>query len=311
MEEIAKDATGEDSRKVTEIVARATGAAKSAEVIVITPGMAAILFLHHNTHNRTWSLPKIREYQRRINLGAWKFNSNGAGFFTTGAIADMQHRLAAHALCEVAWEVTVTYGVDPDAADTMDCGDPRGGDDAAGIKYDVVDSSAKLGTLKGAYSYFYSIDKDQTFKLRSPEEKALAIKENDAMLTEAIELGKKSRSGVTIPQFKQTDSAILAFIHLKAGVLTREKILEHLQRFQTGVLRIGENEAHFAGAKVIADNRSRVSKGKEKVERLTAMREYGIVVTAIKAAEAGLVPSAAQLRAAVQKGKSLPDPRPE
>ena len=114
---------------------RATGSAHDCAIMTFTPGMGAILFLHHNTHNRTWKLAKIREYQRRINLGDWKFNSNGAGFFTTGAISDMQHRLAAHVLCDMPWEVTVTFGVDPDAADTMDCGDPRGGDDAADIKY--------------------------------------------------------------------------------------------------------------------------------------------------------------------------------
>lgn len=113
MEQIAREATDEDRRKVEEIVRRATGSAHDCAIITFTPGMGAILFLHHNTHNRTWKLAKIREYQRRINLGDWKFNSNGAGFFTTGAISDMQHRLAAHVLCDMPWEVTVTFGVTP------------------------------------------------------------------------------------------------------------------------------------------------------------------------------------------------------
>lgn len=312
MKQIASEATEKEVKDTEALVRRATGAGESAEVYILTPPVQALLFLNHNTHNRTWKLAKVREWQRRINLGSWKFNTNGAGFFITGAVADGQHRYAAHALCGSTWKVTITFGVDPDAADTMDCGDVRTGDDAADIKYSITESKPKLDIIRAAYSYYASMDKkDETFKLRSPAERAIALKENDSQLAEAIDLGKASARGVTNPQFTAKAAATQAFILLKGGLFPAEKILEHLQRFQTGVLRLGENDAEFAAAKFITDNRSKALKGKEKAEKLSALREYGIVTAAIMAAEAGTVPTAANLRAAVAKGKPLPDPRPQ
>jgi hypothetical protein len=136
------------------------------------------------------------------------------------------------------------------------------------------------------------------------------VERNNVLLTEAVELGHQSRENITRPQFKQTDAATLAYIFLKSG-MPREKVITHLARFQIGALRMGENEAHYAGTKLIADTRTKVAKGKERVEKLPPLKEWVIVGTAIKAAEAGYVPTAQQLRAAVQRGKRFPDPRPE
>jgi phage tail tape-measure protein len=54
---------------------------------------------------------------------------------------------------------------------------------------------------------------------------------------------------------------------------------------------------------------AKAAKGKEKAEKLSALREYGIVTAAILAAEEGRVLTAANFRASIAKGKPLPDPR--
>jgi hypothetical protein len=131
-----------------------------------------------------------------------------------------------------------------------------GGDDAAAIKFNVADPKAKLAILRSAYSYYATMDKkDEAFKIRSPGEKASAIKENDALLAEAMELGKASSRGVTNPQFSTHAASTEAFILLKGGWRPSEMILKHLQQFQTGVLRLGENDGEFAAAKYITETR--------------------------------------------------------
>jgi hypothetical protein len=312
LRDIAKEATPEERQWVDDLIQLAKGAARTAKVITFTPAAGALVFLEHNSMNRDWDAPSTVEIIRQINNGDYKYNGQGAIFYTTGILGDKQHRIAAHALAGLPLETPVSFGIDPDAAPTIDCGGCglRDGAAASKIVYDIKDPGVKQTVLRNASRYFFGIDKDPSFKIRSVPEMSRALNDNNEMLTEAVELGQQSRENITRPQFKQADAATLAYIFLRAG-MPREKVIMHLSRFQIGALRMGENDAHFAAIKVIADTRTKVAKGKEKVEKLPPLKEWVMVVAAVKAAEAGNVPTAQQLRAAVQRGKRFPDPRSE
>jgi hypothetical protein len=102
IEAVAKTASLDDRKRVEEIVRTAKmGKKENSKVMIITPAMAAIIFLEHNAHNRDWRAEggnkSAREYERRMRGGHWRYNNQGIGFYVDGQLEDGQHRLSASA----------------------------------------------------------------------------------------------------------------------------------------------------------------------------------------------------------------------
>jgi len=81
---IAAKATEVDKKKVEEILLHAGHGEFASSVQKFSPAVSAILFLHHNPHNRDWTAEKSIEYARRMRDGEWQRNNATIGFYRDG-----------------------------------------------------------------------------------------------------------------------------------------------------------------------------------------------------------------------------------
>lgn len=300
---IAAGATADDKKKVAEIIARAKKAKRDAGVFTITAAVAAILFLQHNPHNRDWRPegPKsCGEYARRMSTQQWKFNNASIGFYVDGQLEDGQHRLSALAIAGHSADVAVVFGIERDAVVTVDDGLGRHGADHA--KMDGIrDSKVKQTIIKIATAYMAKSG-DKTAVLRSEAEVAASIKSNNELLDEAIEIGSASSRNVVDPVLKGATAQTIAYLMLTSA-WEPQRIREKLALFQTGVSTDGEKTPYFVAGEVIKSARKRV----EAKDRLNTVKEIGVAVFAMIAAERGVKAlTAGSVRGAVKK--ELPSP---
>jgi hypothetical protein len=138
---VATSATETDRRTVQEILSRAASGEYGSKTHDLTPGVAALLFIEHNPHNRDWDPSWTLELARRMTAHLWKKNNEPPGFYKDGALADSQHRLAAAALAAITWTTVIVFGMDREAVMTIDAGRRR--DAASALKMDGM-HDAKL-----------------------------------------------------------------------------------------------------------------------------------------------------------------------
>jgi hypothetical protein len=298
----ASKAAASDHKAVADLVKRATGAVYSTSLVSLTPGVAALLFLNHNSHNRPWKPNWTMELARRMRAGLWKRNSMSIGFYTDGTVEDMQHRIAAAAIAEYTLNVPCVFGVEKDAVDTIDGGSRRSGADHAGLD-GIQDSPKKQAVIKSAASYFVRAG-DLSAALKSESEVKTAIETNDQMLTHAIEIGERSRSkiaggGVLKPSASDT----MAYIMLRTG-RTKQSTLEWLALFQQGISTLGENDPMFIAAREIESRRKKQARG----EKMNLTKEIGIAVFALLQSEKGIKSVQPRHVKAAVDGKTVPDP---
>lgn len=300
--EIAASASETDRNAVTKLVKRAENAEYSSDVITLTAGMCALLFLFHNSHNRPWSASWSEELARRMKAGNWKKNSMSAGFYKDGLLEDGQHRLAAAAISGTAWIVVLVFGVEQGSVDTIDGGRRRSGADHA-LLDGIADPTKKQAIIKAAASYFVRSGNAEA-ALKSEAEVKNAIEFNDGLLVQAIEIGVQSRERIPDPQLKESTASAIAYIMMKSEwpiQIIREK-LAYFQ--QCGGSQLGENDPFFVTVKLLEDGRRRAAKG----EKLTTNKEMAYVLLAfIEAAKGTKAVQKKRFVDAVKK--SLPDPR--
>jgi hypothetical protein len=300
---VCTKASADDKKRISEIIAQAKRGEFMATVAVITPPMAAILFLEYNPHNRDWRPDgprSCREYSRRMTAGQWKKNNATVGFYCDGQIEDGQHRLSAAALAGYTLEVTIVFGIQRDAIVTVDDGLARHGSDHAKLN-GILNASVKQTIIKTAAAYLVKAgDKDAA--LKSEAEIFEAIKMRDALLDEAIEIGKASGQNIVEPVLKDAAAATLTYLML-TNAWPAQRIREKLALFQTGVDNDGEKTPFFVAAEVIKTAR----KKSEAKDRLSGVKELGVAVYAMTAAERGVrALSSGTLRGAIKK--ELPNP---
>src|SRR4051812_15510618 len=80
----AANATDDDRRFVAALVQKAVGATFHPEVLILTPGACALLFLDHNPHNRALKPKGTLEYARRMRAQDWALNFATIGFYDDG-----------------------------------------------------------------------------------------------------------------------------------------------------------------------------------------------------------------------------------
>ena len=302
---IAASASEQDRKAVDKLIRIAQDSGDLVSVVqTLTPAMCALIFLFHNSHNRPWSPQWTLEMVRRMENGLWRKNSMAAGFYTDGTLEDGQHRLAASALAGMPWTVAVVFGIEHDAIDTVDGGRRRSGADHAFLD-GIIDPSKKQQIVKAAAAYFLRLG-DKGAALRSEAEVKAAIEENDALLSQALEIAAQSRANLPTPLLKEGTAAAIAYVLSKAlppwpTQTIREK-LAFMQ--QAGGSALGENDPFFLAAKALDDGRKRSARG----EKLTTTKEMGIVIFAFSEAERGQkAVHKRKLEAAVKK--TVPDPR--
>lgn len=301
---VAAKATDGEKKQVDDILARALKG-KGTDVYMITPAMAAILFLNHNAHNRDWRVEGQKsclEYARRMTSGQWKWNNASIGFYTDAQLEDGQHRLSGAAVSGHTLETAVVFGVDRDAKVTVDDGAARHASDA--VKLDgIANARAKQILVKFAAGYNTKVGQVGA-ALMSESDIADAIKAKSFMLDEALAIGEASVQNIRQPVLKATQAAELAYLMLSADpAWSEQRVREALALFQTGQSTEGEKTPFFIAADVIVTARGK----RQQRDRLSPMKEIGVAVAAMIASECGIrAVSATALRAAV-KG-TLPSP---
>lgn len=73
-----------------------------------------------NVRNRPMNQAIVKKYAQDMNEGRWKRTHQGIAFDCMGRLVDGQHTLAAIRASGKPQELTVTYGLDPDAFEVID-----------------------------------------------------------------------------------------------------------------------------------------------------------------------------------------------
>lgn len=95
-----------------------------ARMVTLTPKLAAQL-LQKNTHNRSVSHPRVRQYAADMRKGQWAFNGEAIKVSADGQVLDGQHRLLAVIDADRAIETVLITGLPNAAQETMDQGRAR------------------------------------------------------------------------------------------------------------------------------------------------------------------------------------------
>lgn len=270
-----------DRRALADLVEEARRGAYAATVKTITPGMGAMLFLNHNPHNRDWSPLWSQELQRRMTTGQWRKNNASIGFYADGVLADGQNRCVASALANFTMNVPVVFGIDRDAITTIDNGKLRHASDA--VKLEGISHPKRKEALVKTVAAYMVKTGDRSSQLRSETEIARQIERDNVMLEDAIEIGMASANNIATPQLKEAIACGTAYLMLKGNWPT-SRIREKLAAFQTGVSQDGENEPFFVAATVLGKARD----ARTKKDRLTPVRELGVVMYAMTVSEKGI-----------------------
>lgn len=95
-----------------------------ARMCTLTPELATKL-LARNTHNRTVSAPRVRQYAADMRAGNWMFNGEAIKVSEDGQILDGQHRIRAVIDSDCTVETLLITGLPAVAQETMDQGRAR------------------------------------------------------------------------------------------------------------------------------------------------------------------------------------------
>jgi hypothetical protein len=301
IQKVADTATPEDFKLAEKLTAK--NSTYTTAIFTITPGAAALVWLHHNTHNRDFRPGRAYEYARRMRDGEWKQNNATFGFYKDGDVEDCQHRLAAMALSGMTLTVVCVFGIDRDAIATIDDGAARHASDAVQLE-GILDPNRKQAVIKAAASYLKR-NGGGAAALHSQVQIADEIRKNDELLTQAIALGDASSVGVNAPYLKPAQANTLAYILLISG-WPEDLVKKNLLHMQTGASSTGnESEPRFQGMNYITKARA----SKARADRISGIKELGILVFTIVEAQKGIkAVNKAKILAAVKTTGALPDP---
>jgi len=299
---VAANASESDLRGVDQIITQAKVGDYQSEKLALTPPVAAVLFLKHNSHNRDWKGQWSLELLRRLESGQWKNNGDTLRFYKDGTVADAQNRLAMIALSGKIVDIIAVYGLNRDAILTIDNGKARYASDAA--KLDGVEAAAeKERIVKLTSSYLVRMG-NRDAELRSEAEVNEAIRANNGDLTTALSVAEDTCEGIVSPKLKRIEGATLTYLMTKYGKWPLATVKEKLALLQTGVSKDGEADPLFQAAKLIEKSRQATN----RKEKLTTNRQLGIAVFAIQQVERGIKAiSSAKLREVVKTAVPHPD----
>jgi hypothetical protein len=205
------------------------------------------------------------------------------------------------ALAEHVFSAIIVFGLVPSAIVTVDTGSRRTAGDAGKLE-GIVDSKRKQSIVKTVANYLVkSGQKDAV--LKSETEVLARIKRDDAVLAEAIKVGDRSAQNIAQPMLKDSQAETLAYLFLQGGWPT-DLVHMNLTLFQSGQSTDGERTPFFVAAELIVEARTR----REHAKRLSALKELGVVVEAMRLRVNGVTAiQKKQLENAVKK--VLPSPQ--
>lgn len=299
---VAAKATSDDMALVERIITKARESKKEVAIFTLPPAVMAIIWLRHNPHNRDTRPLWVREIARRMAGGAWQWNNEAAGFYTTGNLSDAGHRFAAGAIAGYTWMVPIVFGVDQNAITSIDDGKNRHAHEASKLTGMQL-SSLKERVLRQGFAFLRKRDPETELpQIGSVAEMAAALTQYDRMLSSAIEIGDASFTNIVNPVLKKGLAQASAFL-LLWGKFPEQRVAEKLVAINQGSSTVGEQDPLYVAGEAITSSRRKT----DPRDRLTSNREIGVVLAAIQMSEAGVRATRKQaLIASVRK--ELPDP---
>jgi hypothetical protein len=277
--EIYQSAAESDKASVAELVRRATSSKRDAQVLSITPVMAAILFIDYNKQNREWNYNSTLGYLRQIEAGEWEYTCQGIGFLVGGNVGDGQHRLAAIALSGRTIEVLVAFGMTEAAIVTLDTGRRRQPADylhIANPNDDPAMYKRQQLMVKRAFGYLAKNpdeERARPFRLRTNRDVVRAVESNRASLHQALDIADQSVRGRVKPPFTDQEAAAFALLCLLSDWPV-DHILETLDKFQSGEDREGGDSPLFIAAGIVAKDAAKREKSSVTARFSAAMKGF-------------------------------------
>lgn len=295
---IAEAATEVDIKAVAELCDRARASAAEPELgfAKVTPGMAALLFLHHNAFNRSWRPDWTDVLARMMRDGEWRRTSQGYGLYgDDGSVADGGHRLAAQAYSGTELVVSIYFGMSKTDVAALDCGKARAGADVAALS-GVTNAKEKEALLQAVWSYEKGAGIPST-SFHSQGEIAKEIISNDGLLTRALEIGRASVEDANDPLLQGKAAAKVAGLCLRHE-WPETRLIERLDELQMG--DFSSDKAPLCIAKVY------IEAHRKPADTITPQREIGMVIRSMTLAESGVTNTRKQEISSA--AKHLPDP---
>lgn len=283
LQRVSDTATPDDRTTVSDIIAKAKSGKRLAGLFVLSPAVCAILFLHHNPHNRDWRAvsqkTNTREYARRMSAGEWQFITQSIGFYDDGAVCDGQHRLSAAALAGFTLEVFLCFGAARGAAVAIDDIGVRTTADALALD-GITRSFDKTVIIDGAFRYMRQRgDKEAALVLKDGTKKREVVREEDPRLDDALAIVDYICSTNAKPVLKPLQAATAAYLMMIGGWKPLD-LKDKFGRFLSGISPEGEKHPYFVAATLIQqDNTSK--------DKLSTTRQLAAAIKAMVDTESG------------------------
>lgn len=306
----ARDAASPEEREsVAALVAKAQAVTNSVdrimERVLVTPSMAAILFLDHNGYNRDWDAKVSAQYAAMMLANKWRTNSQSvyALYKETGDVGDGSHRLGGQVWADATLDMYFCLGVSLEDVATLDCGKSRTPADTCKL-LGVANAKDKFALLTNVWNYFIKIGLDiDSVESSDVNGVAMKIREHDKWLSRALDIGSAASSEADEKLISDALAARIAGIMLQGG-WDEAKIGDRLAELQTEEWASDNSPLAFA--------RERFAEHSQATDVWSASKQVAVIIKAVMMAEEGLeITSRQQARARqlIAAAKNWPDPR--
>jgi len=278
--EVARNATEEEKQMVASLVNRAKAHADNPDIVFekITPGMAALLFLNHNTFNREWRPDWTAVLAKIMRDGGWRRTPQGYALYgEDGAVGDGSHRLGAQAYSGITLVMPIYLGMAKSDVGALDLGKPRTAADLGTLR-GVVNAKEKTGLLKLVWAYEKAVGIPVPVLEQDLEAVVVQVKENEVLLNRALEIGQVSRQDLESDAALLTERAAAKVI----AILLRHhwpeaRVAERIDEIQTS--DFASDDAPLAAA------RRFIEKHRKPDDTISPERETGVVIKGMILAE--------------------------
>jgi hypothetical protein len=300
IEEIAAKASDKERAEFARMSAKS--GTTSTEIIDMTPGLAALIFVNTNKRNRDWRIARSEQLARQMQQGEWQLNGQGLQFYSDGKLADGQHRTSACALSGVSIKISVFYGLQRDAIVTIDSGTKRNAADA--MKLDgVADASVLEQMVKAANAYEVKAKVEGVRKFESTTEVLKECTRDAERIRRAIAMGELSVKGVSSPCLNEREAAKVAYVFIKNG-WDEQTVSERLAFFQ-----VGQDESESSPMFQVSKMINKAKAAKINAERVAANSLIGLMIKAFQLTDEGVKAVQTSKLANIKIGKEVPNPK--
>ena len=203
---------------------------REARFMMITPRIARSM-LDRNVSNRPLRKSHVRRYAKLMREGRWHVTSDAIAFSTEGRLLNGQHRLGAVVQSGTAQKMLICTGLDPEVFQFLDYGKKRTLSDALAIKgYTSVSALASGAKLV----YMWQTGALGQRQVRAEPDELLALVEQYADLTDAVNLATRHRAGLR--KLAPHSNVIFIYWAFARGTSAEmERIADFVEKLSTGV----------------------------------------------------------------------------